>query len=218
MSSARSNAAARNRRAAEPPSEFQNGQGRPGIGRPGIGRQQPPAKMTISDAIALITLRLGRIESIVHDMPVDLPQNQNSVDEGARIVNDKVFENIVARIESIEKGQKILLENQKKIAAASPVTSSISDEKIIQLSESYDVLKVEINQIKDVLLNLQSFTMETNKKLSEIVFSDFDYDYDTNIILCDNNEILASNILEEENILVVEENKDTNLQLSETTI
>ena len=163
---------------------------------------------------------------------IDLPQNQNSVDEGARIVNDKVFENIVARIESIEKGQKILLENQKKIVAASPspspipspAISTISDEKFIQLSESYDVLKVEINQIKDLLLNLQSFTMETNKKLSEIVFNDFnDYDNDANIILCDNNEILASNILEEENILVVEENKDeenedTNLQLSETTI
>ena len=145
MSSARSNAAARNRRVGEPE------QGRPGV-RPGIQQQQqqPPAKMTISDAIALITLRLGRIESIVHDMPVDLPQNQNSVDEGARIVNDKVFENIVARIESIEKGQKILLENQKKIVAASPspspipspAISTISDEKFIQLSESYDVLQV----------------------------------------------------------------------------
>ena len=47
-----------------------------------------------------------------------------------------------------------------------------SEENISKLNDSVDVLKAEVVQVKDLLLKLQSFTMETNQKLSDIVFND----------------------------------------------
>jgi len=70
MSSSRSNASARNRRASDnkpfPPNPQGNSQPLP-LQSP----QQGVVKMTISDAIALITLRLGRVETILQNLPVD---------------------------------------------------------------------------------------------------------------------------------------------------
>ena len=94
MSSARSNAAARNRRAGDPPGQpvQMQQQGRPGQGQQqgqqvqGTRQQQyqpqqmqqQQTKMTLPDAIGLITLRLGRVETIVQHLQTDLPTGDYS--------------------------------------------------------------------------------------------------------------------------------------------
>ena len=40
------------------------------------------------------------------------------------------------------------------------------------MRESIEVLKDELTELKNLLMKLQSFTMETNKKLTDIVFDD----------------------------------------------
>ena len=77
MSSARSNASARQRRSGGdtsrqqyPPQNTHIQQSQQGTPQP----QQNP-KLSISDAIALITLRLGRVENIVQNLPTDLTIN-----------------------------------------------------------------------------------------------------------------------------------------------
>jgi len=171
MSSARSNAAARSRRAGgdmPPPPQQMNG------GRPGqqgqqmqqMQQMQGGAKLTISDAIALITLRLGRIEQIVQNMPVD---GQMNLGENAGVVDEAVIANIAQRLEALEKGHKVLAERKPNVVTStahvpvSPVNA--------QLTESVDVLKAEMTQVKDLLMQLQSFTMQTNQRLSDIVFN-----------------------------------------------
>ena len=166
MSSARSNAAARSRRAGgdmPPPPQQING------GRPGQQMQQMQggAKLTISDAIALITLRLGRVEQIVQNMPVD---GQMSLGENSRVVDDAVLANIAQRLEALEKGQKVLAEKKPTVIASTTPVSVNS-----QLTDSVDVLKAEMVQVKDLLIQLQSFTMQTNKRLSEIVFNNDEF-------------------------------------------
>ena len=79
MSSNRANASARQRRAGEPVGQqqqqnqrMQQQPGRGFGGRSGMpDPQQPPMnpKLSVSDAIALITLRLGRVETIVSNLP-----------------------------------------------------------------------------------------------------------------------------------------------------
>jgi len=163
MSSARSNAAARSRRAGgdmPPPPQQING------GRPGQ-QMQGGAKLTISDAIALITLRLGRVEQIVQNMPVD---GQMSLGENSRVVDDAVLANIAQRLEALEKGQKVLAEKKPTVIASTTPVSVNS-----QLTDSVDVLKAEMVQVKDLLIQLQSFTMQTNKRLSEIVFNNDEF-------------------------------------------
>ena len=110
MSSARSNAGARNRRAGgaetAPMTPQQNM-------RPGSSQQQQQQqpqmnpRLSISDAIALITLRLGRVENLIQNMPVDSPSGSNlEQDENMRMIDVTVFENIVSRLDNLEKGQK----------------------------------------------------------------------------------------------------------------
>ena len=203
MSSARSNAGARNRRAGgaetAPMTPQQNM-------RPGSSQQQQQQqpqmnpRLSISDAIALITLRLGRVENLIQNMPVDSPSGSNlEQDENMRMIDVTVFENIVSRLDNLEKGQKNVSDKQTqqqqqqlqqhtqyqqqlnsiKLSTATQSSSSSSliidtksEENISKLNDSVDVLKAEVVQVKDLLLKLQSFTMETNQKLSDIVFND----------------------------------------------
>jgi hypothetical protein len=201
MSSARSNAGARNRRAGgaetAPMTPQQNM-------RPGSSQQQQQQqpqmnpRLSISDAIALITLRLGRVENLIQNMPVDSPSGSNlEQDENMRMIDVTVFENIVSRLDNLEKGQKnvsdiqIKQQNQQiqqhtqyqqqmnslklnpsSSSSSTTIIDTKSEENISKLNDSVDVLKAEVVQVKDLLLKLQSFTMETNQKLSDIVFND----------------------------------------------
>jgi hypothetical protein len=169
MSSARANASARNRRAGGNEILPQQMNGRPG--QP-IQQMQPAPKLSISDAIALITLRLGRVEQIVQNMPVDGQNNLAADGENIRIIDNDVFENIVQRLDSLEKDHQNLLNKKpepsnKTIPSVQVTSPSISKE----VTESIEILKAEMVQVKDLLLNLQSFTMQTNQRLSEIVFN-----------------------------------------------
>ena len=171
MSSARANASARNRRAGgnEMPPPQMNG-------RPGQPMQQqqmqPPPKLSVSDAIALITLRLGRVEQIIQTMPVDGQNNLSAEGENIRIVDDSVFESIVQRLDALEKGHGELAARKPVVSAAAPLQTQVVNASVSkEVTESIEVLKAEMVQVKDLLLNLQSFTMQTNQRLSEIVFN-----------------------------------------------
>lgn len=168
MSSARANASARNRRAGgdmPPPPQMQ--------GRPGQPMQQQqmqmPAKLSVSDAIALITLRLGRVEQIVQNMPVDGQSAVGADGENIRIVDNEVFEHMAQRLDELEKVQQELAA-RKPIVSSTP-TQFVNTAASKEITESIEVLKAEMVQVKDLLLNLQSFTMQTNQRLSEIVFN-----------------------------------------------
>jgi hypothetical protein len=137
MSGNRANASAIQRRTNASSSQFQpqpqqpvRGQ-RPGIQKQGIQQQQQKQlqqkqvrpKISISDAIALTTLRLGRVESFINTLPpLDQLGNDSlqekglgsSIPENMRLVDEAVFTSIVSRLEKLEtvnNGQKQI--NQK---------------------------------------------------------------------------------------------------------
>ena len=193
MSSARANASARNRRAGgdmPPPPQMQ--------GRPGQPMQQQqmqmPAKLSVSDAIALITLRLGRVEQIVQNMPVDGQSNVGVDGENIRIVDNEVFEHMAQRLDELEKVQQELAARKPIISSTpTPITQVVNTAVSKEVSESIEVLKAEMVQVKDLLLNLQSFTMQTNQRLSEIVFNGGDF-IET---LDDTDGIISGNIVDD---------------------
>jgi hypothetical protein len=191
MSSARANASARNRRAGgdmPPPPQMQ--------GRPGQPMQQQqmqmPAKLSVSDAIALITLRLGRVEQIVQNMPVDGQSAVGADGENIRIVDNEVFEHMAQRLDELEKGQQELAA-RKPIVSSNPVTQVVNTAVSKEVSESIEVLKAEMVQVKDLLLNLQSFTMQTNQRLSEIVFNGGEFTE----TIDDTDGIISGNIVDD---------------------
>lgn len=193
MSSARANASARNRRAGgdmPPPPQMQ--------GRPGQPMQQQqmqmPAKLSVSDAIALITLRLGRVEQIVQNMPVDGQSAVGADGENIRIVDNEVFEHMAQRLDELEKGQQELAARKPIVSSTpTPVTQVVNTAVSKEVSESIEVLKAEMVQVKDLLLNLQSFTMQTNQRLSEIVFNGSEF-IET---IDDTDGIISGNIVDD---------------------
>jgi len=106
-------------------------------------------QLSISDAIALITLRLGTVETFINALP-PLDQingavsNDSETNENIRVVDEAVFKSIVSRLEKVEK--------------AKPTNQN--DELLS--------LKNEVSQVKNLLLSVQSFTIQTNQKILEI--------------------------------------------------
>jgi len=170
MSSARANAAARSRRAGGAENSVSSiNTNRPGQqGQPGQKGQQAqipqgPVKLSVSDAIALITLRLGRVENIVQVIrndPVSTDDSNVSVDEA-------VFTNIVNRIEQLENYILAPSENTQTVEN----TTNNYDEDINTLKEVIISLQNELVEVKTSLSKLQMFTMETNQKLISAVFN-----------------------------------------------
>lgn len=197
MSSSRSIAAARNRRAGE-----QAPTSRPGTsisGQPAFSQQQQQskrsvtaqnstpnvpvsannAKLTISDAIGLITLRLGRVEQIIMEAEHNGGfASGSSIPDNTHLVDKSVINSIVNRLDSLEKKEKESSNNQQ--------TSK---------------LESEIRDIKDLLMSqmvkYEKFTLETNKRFDEVdeAFVELEKEHET-LNCCDTSlvDVNVSNV------------------------
>ena len=122
MSSSRSIAAARNRRASDAPPTPQPQQTRPNTSinsasslKPQQQQQKKPpppppptsqsnasfSKISVSDAIGLITLRLGRVEQYIIDTQHET--NSNELPANTRLVDNSVLLSVVERLEKLEQ-------------------------------------------------------------------------------------------------------------------
>jgi vacuolar-type H+-ATPase subunit I/STV1 len=174
MSSSRSIAAARNRRAGEQqqPSQMnrpgtsiasqsafsQQPQGKRSVTAPNSTPNVPVtnynaksnAKLSISDAIGLITLRLGRVEQIIMEAEHNGGFNTGTnIPDNAHLVDKSVINSIVNRLDSLEKKEKDSSNNQQT-----------------------NKLETEIRDIKDLLMSqmvkYEKFTLETNKRFDDV--------------------------------------------------
>jgi len=197
MSSSRSIAAARQRRAGEPapisqqrppvtsinsqkafaPQQQQEG--------PGQIPQVPVGKLSIGDAFALVTIRLGRVESIIQKLEADgfiganaQPPNSSEMehDENMRLVTDTVIRNIVNRLGDLEKNQTKLTTTTNSMkgdieSIRTQITTTPSAVVNSEVQNQIMKLKMDLMETKELLMKLQSFTMETNQKMASIVLT-----------------------------------------------
>ena len=157
MSSARANASARNRRAGgnemlSPPQQMIGG-------RPGQPQQQMQSpKLSISDAIALISLRLGRVEQIIQEIPMDRPSSNLDIDnEDVKIVDNEVFESILKRLDVLDKGYKDLLNktSQYSMSNSTNITSEVN--------QAIELLKLDMVQFKEHYKSNSYLSQSTNE-------------------------------------------------------
>ena len=200
MSSSRSIAAARQRRAGEAPPVAQRG---PGTSinsqqafaqqqmqqQPGNPNQLPPqapqvpvGKLSIGDAFALVTIRLGRIETIIQKLEAEGVIGPNAVhvsdsmehDENMRLVDDTVIRNVIARLGDLEKGQTkltALAQNKQEPELNGEDVYKMVESQTSDLQNQVNQLKNELRDTKEMLMKLQSFSMETNQKIISIVLT-----------------------------------------------
>jgi hypothetical protein len=187
MSSSRSIAAARSRRAGE--SQPPVSGGRPGtsiashsafvpqqqmpqppsnnvrVARAPIqqqGQQQPKSspfsKLSVSDAIGLITLRLGRIEQFVIDYENGEVSTNGavggSIPENSRIIDNSVLTSMINRLDSLEKRE--------------PLTNGSSSVNNEQISKIEKELKETKDLLSHFLFKFELFSKETNDRFIDI--------------------------------------------------
>ena len=188
MSSSRSIAAARNRRAGEqaPTSRpgtsiaaqpaFSQQQGKRSVtaqnSTPNVPVTNNNAKLTISDAIGLITLRLGRVEQIIMEAEHNgVFSMGSSVPDGTNLVDKSVINSIVNRLDSLEKKEKESSSNQQT-----------------------NKLESEIRDIKDLLMSqmvkYEKFTLETNKRFDDVDEAFVELEKQQETLVCSDTSLL----------------------------
>ena len=161
----------------------------------------PFTKLSISDAIGLITLRLGRVEQFMIDTEgeSELGGKSNiSLPENSKIIDNSLLTSIINRLDSLEK----------------------KEQQISTLEKSILHLQTELNTSKETVQNLtsqlESFMKETNEKLTDFELGITEIE---NIVYVD-NELYKSNNndSENENLNNNTPNVETSNDVNENTI
>ena len=117
-------------------------------------QQQQPTKISVSNAVGLITLRLGKLEQLINDMHFEggnVNLNNNSeIPSNMKLVTDEVFENIVNRINLLES----------KLLNLKNMESHL--EKVDK--EMFDMKRV----VENIHNSLSTFINETNEKFIDV--------------------------------------------------
>jgi hypothetical protein len=143
------------------------------------------SKMTVPQAITLITLRLGSVETklmnIEHNGLSDHNPHSFNVDgqENMVMIDNSVLQSITSRLESLEKrsagtssasGPEVNLLKQQfdtlkqAVIQSKSVSASLAkDNKDLKIN--VDNLKQELIETKELLTALQNLTMDNNQKI-----------------------------------------------------
>jgi len=140
------------------------------------------SKMTVPQAITLITLRLGKVETMLQNQEHKPSFGQTSeFDESSSQVDTNFLESIVSRLESLEKRSSVvsssgasgpemtLLKQQVEtfkpfFTQTKTATASIVKENK-ELKSQVEALRAELEETKELVLALQNITMDNSQKL-----------------------------------------------------
>lgn len=146
--------------------------------------QAIPSKVTIANAIGLLTVRIARLEQFVHRYNLEQSGSHpkqgsqgNATDNVEARLDDSILRNIVSRLDNLEKDKKTAANVPAPVPAPVPVKMPVippvaEDPSVIKLTNDLAQLKQEVKDTEALLLKLQSFTMETNQKLVNMLFQD----------------------------------------------
>ena len=122
------------------------------------GIANPISKLSVSDAFALVTIRLGRVELIINKLQSEgiLDSNNNinneKINNGSSSTNfdDTILQNIITRLDGLDK-------------------KTVSNDLNQKLQSQYNYLQEEIKQTKDMMMKMQSFIMDNSQKLNTFI-------------------------------------------------
>lgn len=149
------------------------------------------SKITVAQAITLITLRLGKLETAFYQIQMQLNEGglpstniNNEFGENVKLVDNSVIESIIARLESLEKRGTVsssntdvsALKQQVDLIKPSVITlknASLSNTKDIkELNSQITNLFEEMNVLRAELAGLQGVVNEFTNGQLEMEYSD----------------------------------------------
>jgi hypothetical protein len=124
----------------------------------------PFSKLTVSDAIGLITLRLGKVEQYLIDVQADggfaNQGGETNLPPNTKLIDNSVLTSIVNRFDALEK---------REVSGGGGIQSQIAD--FSSKLEAVTKVERELKETKEMLVNLmfkhELFTKETNTKFNE---------------------------------------------------
>ena len=140
----------------------------------------PFNKLTISDAIGLITLRLGKVEQYLMDFQHN-DKTSGTSEPSSTGIDTTIFNNLVKRIDDLE-----------------------NNSKVTNLEKSNNTL---INEIKSLKVQINKIQNELNLKISDIENAFIELEKNIDVLSADvnteaneNDEILVSSVENELNV------------------
>ena len=133
------------------------------------------SKISIAQAITLITLRLGRVETMVQNFNTD-EHSTNFGSENMGMIDKSLIQNIVSRLDAIEQPQTssslssselLLIKQQvefvKNTLSKMPIQALIKEQK--EMKAQLMSLKTDITDTKKLLESLQNLVMENSSNI-----------------------------------------------------
>jgi len=158
----------------------------------------PFTKLSISDAIGLVTLRLGRVEQFIIDYE-NGEHSQNSIPDNSKIIDTSVLTSIINRLDSLEKRELSNgnAENMLKISEEIDIIKRQFiklNEDITKNNEKLFKLDRDLIETKDLLRSLL-FKVDTHIQETNDKFVDYEYaiaEIEKNISLTPSESVLNS--------------------------
>jgi hypothetical protein len=197
----------------------------------------PFQKLSISDAIGLITLRLGRVEQWIIESDNDESNENSSYDksgipENHKIIDNSVFNSIINRLNSLEKtnitsqtdeNNNKNIEEIKEFKEQIKNIGDVVSKHTIELSKyNEQIFKFnrELTETKDILksfmIKYDSFADETSQNLKD--YETALVDLEKRIIQETNDELKEEENEKEEEEEEEEEEEDNNNTISSTDL
>jgi hypothetical protein len=169
-------------------------------------QQEQTTKISVSNAIGLVTLRLGRLESLVSDVIDQGGFNNGNNTESTQIpsnmklVSDEVFENIVNRInlleskviqftnqtEKLEKLENEMTNTQSSIIALNTLLSSFindTNEKFIdyenalaEIEQNFEINTNDVNIMTEQIVDTSLVEIDETKNDGNVIGDDLESD------------------------------------------
>ena len=150
----------------------------------------PFSKLSISDAIGLVTLRLGRVEQFIIDLENGEHHNLNmgssNIPDNSKIIDNSVLSSMINRLDSLEKREPVTVNNEQinqvteEIKVINESVKRLNDElvktNLSAAKHSEQMLRFEREFVenkdilKSLLIKFDLFVKETSEK-----FSDYEY-------------------------------------------
>lgn len=163
----------------------------------------PFSKLTVSDAIGLVTLRLGRVEQFMIELQEQEGENGSKIGnlpENSKLVDNSVLNNIINRLDSLEKKESLQLKDDKIVK----IEKELDNLKLVleALSKKIDLHEKNTNE---KFIDYENAIVEIEKSLLPIENNNFQQDE-----IEENNQLLqqSSQIVEESNQVVEENNEN----------
>ena len=150
--------------------------------------QRPPnglpfSKLSISDAIGLVTLRLGRVEQFLIDFESgDGAKSGSGIPENSKIIDNSVLTTIINRLDSLEKKD-----------------SFGSNANVDQVSKMEKELKETKDLLSHLIFKLELLSKETNERFLDFegAITEIEKNMDTQQFLEVNDTLSASVVTDE---------------------